>query len=292
MTRLWRWWVERCKRRTDPLPLAMTRVLVCAVIVIDLLRGWALGLAPWMWRPYENGGLSTFRSPFAIIDDIDPVNGGPALMWVSIVSLTFSALGVATRPALLVGLLAYSQIGHLYPPGDRGVDRLLRTVMLILLFSGAHKRLSLVRWWRSEPRVTEVPAWPADLIAFILVLVYLSAGFHKVGANPRWIVPSNNPPLFKILTDPLAAWLQPDNWDHVLWLFQMGSWYTILLECSAFLILTRWRPYWAVGGAAMHLGIATFMVLGMFSWGMLSLYPVLFAPWIIAYANRSENRVS
>ena len=32
-------------------------------------------------------------------------------------------------------------------------------------------------------------------------------------------------------------------------------------------------------GALMHLGIALTMTLGMFSWGMLALYPILLAPF-------------
>ena len=42
-----------------------------------------------------------------------------------------ASTGVAARPALLIGVLAYAQAGHLYAPGDRGIDRILRTVLLI-----------------------------------------------------------------------------------------------------------------------------------------------------------------
>ena len=33
----------------------------------------------------------------------------------------------------------------------------------------------------------------------------------------------------------------------------------------------------SIAGASMHLGIALTMDLGMFSWGMLALYPILLA---------------
>ncbi|MEL6349766.1 MAG: HTTM domain-containing protein [Myxococcota bacterium] len=281
MMRLWRWWVARCSAMTDPLPLALTRVLVCATIVLDLLRGWALGLSPWLWRTFDDGGLSTFQGERAFIDDLDPAHGGLVTMWIVIGALTSAALGVATRPMMGVGLVAYAQLGHLYPPGDRAIDRLLRTVLLILLFSGAHQRLSLVRWWKQAAPIAQIRRWPVDLIVFILVLVYTSAGLHKVFSTLGWIGPIGLPPVYRIVTDPMVGYLQPDRWAWAMPLFRLGGMFTILIECSAFLLWTRWKPYWALGGAALHLGIAMTMVLGMFSWGMLALYPLLFAPWIV-----------
>ena len=40
----------------------------------------------------------------------------------------------------------------------------------------------------------------------------------------------------------------------------------------------RWR-WWAIFGALLHVGLALTMELGMFPFGMLALYPVLFGPW-------------
>ena len=278
----WRWWVSCCARRSDPFVLALVRILVCVTIVGDLLRGAWLGLLPWLWRPFSEGGLSTVQSPYALIDNIAPVHGGPVLVGVTVAALSLAALGVATRPAMVVGLVAYSQLGHLYPPGDRAVDRLLRTVLLILLFSGSHLCLSLQRRLRGQPVVRSAPAWPGELIVFVLVLVYLSAGIHKLGSSLSWLTLDGRPMLHRILTNPLSSRLSvafADAWMPVIRLLSMG---TIVLECSAFLLWTRLRPWWALGGVAMHIGIAATMHLGAFSFGMLALYPVLFAPWILA----------
>lgn len=280
--KIWRWWHDHTSRQEDPLPLALIRVLVPLVVVLDLLQVARLGLVTTYWRTADAGGLSRFSGKHAVVDALSPLWGGPLTWLVCVSSMTLASLGVATRPALLLGLLAYAQLGHLYPPGDRGIDRLLRTVLLVLLFSGAHRRLSLWQHLRKIPFAPRVPAWPSGLIRFILVLMYLGAGLHKLGSDLGWLDPSKPNPVYRIIADPLAGKLDPvtfEDWHWVGYAFSVG---TIALECSALLILTRHAPRWAVLGVAMHLGIAATMHLGMFSWGMLSLYPLLFAPWIVS----------
>ena len=89
--------------------------------------------------------------------------------------------------------------------------------------------------------------------------------------------------MYRILVDPISGRFDPATLSGEVWggaLYFVGL-ATLLLECSAPLILTRWMPWWAVGGALMHLGIITTMCLGYFGWGMLSLYPLLLTPWIL-----------
>ena len=50
--------------------------------------------------------------------------------------LTLTCMGLITigrwmRPAIIVGVLAYAQLGHLFPPGDRAIDRIVRCGLLI-----------------------------------------------------------------------------------------------------------------------------------------------------------------
>jgi hypothetical protein len=189
---------------------------------------------------------------------------------VTIAAMALASVGVFPRAALLVGTLAYAQLGHLYPPGDRAIDRLLRTVLLLVACSGAHRRLAL-----TGDRAETIRAWPADTIRVLLVLVYLSAGIGKLQQQPGWLALSGTPVLYRVMTDPLAAHV--DAHAALPWwpILRVLGWGTIALELSSPLILTRWARWWAVGGIAMHLGIAMTMDLGMFSWGMLALYPVI-----------------
>jgi len=285
----WLRWVALCQRSVDPLPLALVRIFVPVVLVIDLLQAARLGLVQLIWRSYADGGLSRFHGGKAIVEDLSPLWGGPVTWLVSVLSLSMVALGVAVRPMLVIAILAYSQLGHLFPPGDRAIDRLLRTVLIILLFSRAHERLSLQRWILRKKSAEHIPAWPVDLIKYTLTLMYLNAGLIKLGARVSWIDPSlKYPVLYRILTDPLAGKVDPLAAAAYMPLFKVLGFGTIALECGAFLILTRLCPYWALGGMMMHLGIALTMNIGAFSWGMLSLYPILFTAWILEAKRRLQ----
>ncbi len=268
--RLWRWWVERCERSVDARPLATTRVLLALCISLDLLRVLQLGLVPVLFRLGEDGGLTAFHDPHLIIHDWWGPSAGPIAMTLTLACMVLVMTGYGTRVAILIGVLAYAQLGHLYPPGDRAVDRILRTGLLVILFSGA-----VGPWWKLKR--AQMPAWPVDLLKFILVMIYLSAGLAKLIQQPAWLSWSAQPPLLRIVTDPLAAHMNPMIWDQWPWLFRLGSWGTIALELSSVLILTRWCRRWAMAGIAMHVGIYLMMDLGMFSLGMLSFYPVLLA---------------
>ena len=269
--KLWTRWVDRCGRLEDSRPLALVRIGVAACVLGDLLRVAWLGLLPHVFHLYSDGGINKFPDSALVVDAWFGTHTGPFLAALTGLCMVLVLLGRWTGPAILIGVLAYAQLGHLFPPGDRGIDRILRTTLLILMFADSHRRLSL------DPRQMRprIPAWPMDLIRFLLVMVYLSAGVSKLMTTQAWVSVQEWPVLFRIMTDPLAAHMDPAGAVWVMPLFHLGSWATVLLECSSPLLLTRWRRHWAIFGVTMHLGIAMTMELGMFSWGMLALYPVL-----------------
>ncbi|MDP2314581.1 MAG: HTTM domain-containing protein [Pseudomonadota bacterium] len=272
MTTPWARWVRYTSRDMDARPLALVRIFACVAILLDLLQVGRLGLVETLFRPWAAGGLSVVQDDANVLVALSPTWGGPVAYVVTLVCLALVALGVWTRPALVVGLLAYAQLGHLYPPGDRAIDRLLRSALLLVLVSGAHRRFAL-----TGTRQDRVPAWPADTIRLLLVLVYLSAGVAKLQQQPGWLAWTGTPVLYRVMGDPLAAHVDPEAAVPFWPVLRVLGWGTIALECSAPLVFTRFAPYWALGGAAMHLGIALTMDLGMFSWGMLGLYPILLA---------------
>ena len=292
MRRWWQSWVDSCDAQEDLRPLALVRILVGVVVTLDLLRAWQLGLVPWIWRLFDHGGLSTAPQQGSYWFAAWP-EAGTALFVVTLVSMVGIALGVGVRPLIVVGVLAWAQLGHLHPLGDRGVDRLLRTTLLVLLFTDSHRRWALGNAMRRRPPQLTHRAWAGRLLRWFLVIVYLSAGVAKA-CDPAWFSLSDTPMLYRIMTDPTAADLDHLQWAGVLWPFRIGGIGTVLLELSAPLLLTRYAKWWAIAGAAMHLGIAMTMGLGMFSWGMLAHYPILLAPfwlpWVKAFP--SEKRAS
>lgn len=273
---MWSRWVAFSSREHDARPLALVRILVCSVLVVDLLQVARLGLVTELWRDFEHGGIGVTPASGLWLDAW-PTWGGPIAFGLIVLALVAAALGVGTRPAILVAIVLYAQLGHIFPPADRAIDRILRTTLLVLLFSGAHRRFAL----GGGPSVMTIPAWPADLLRWLLVLVYLSAGLHKLNCTPDWLGSGDPPVLMRILANPLAGRIDPQVAASLIPLWRLGGLFTIVLELSSPLILTRFAPWWALAGLGLHLGIAATMNLGMFSWGMMALYPVLFLPWFV-----------
>lgn len=289
MTGLWTRFVAACRRPVDTRPIALLRILAPLCIVVDLLRALYVGMAPYYWRLWEHGGLSAFTGNDFLLAGLGP-DAGMMLYGVVLTCMVAIITGVGVRPAIVIGVLAYAQLGHMYPPGDRGVDRVLRMVLLLLLFTPAHRRWSLGNRITGRAPVTTMPAGAIIVLKWFLVILYLNAGIAKLMQQPKWLAVSGTPVLYRIMTDPTAAKL-----DHLAWLwawplFRFGSWATIVLELTAPLLVTRWAPWWGIFGALMHIGIAASMHLGMFSFGMLSMYAVVFAQWWVPALDRALAR--
>lgn len=285
MIRIWRGFVSACARPVDTRPLAALRILLPLCVVLDLARAVWLGLHDDFFRTWEHGGLSVFSGEQWLLDGLGP-DAGQMLIVVVVVCMLLASSGVAVRPALLVGVLAYAQLGHLYPPGDRGIDRIIRVGLLVLLCSQSHRRWSLGNRLRGREAVARAPAAPQLVLMWFLVLVYMAAGTSKLIQQPDWLASSGMPVLYRIMTDPLAGAL-----DHVAWAavglpFFIGGWVTVVFEVGALVLLTRWRCWWGLIGIAMHLGIALTMHLGMFSVGMLCFYVVVMADWWVPALDR------
>jgi hypothetical protein len=65
-----------------------------------------------------------------------------------------------------------------------------------------------------------------------------------------------------------------------------GGGAALVLKLTAVGLITPWAGYWAVLGCALHVGLALTVELGMFTFGMLALYPVLFGSWTLAALDR------
>jgi hypothetical protein len=222
------------------------------------------------------GGISVKSANWYLLDGL--WWGGPLVYALSLVSAICVALRLWPRASIVLLVVAYSQLGHLFVPGDRAIDRLIRTSLLVILFSGI------------PTSSKDIKGWPVDLLRWLLMLVYMGAGVMKLTATTAWWWPSPRPELYAILTDPMAGSLDASFWGAYPWLFIIGGWATLLIELSSVLILSRrWAPWWALGAMWIHIFIAATLHLGMFSYGMLAFYPILLSPWFEA-SRRPESR--
>jgi hypothetical protein len=202
--------------------------------------------------------------------------------------------------------LATSQLAHLAPDGERAIDMLLRIAVLVLAFSRADACWSIAAWRRKRrglPLLTEVPAWPRLLLFAQLVWVYSSAAHNRGG--DAWWPRGQLSAIANILSDPHFTRFAP-GWVEPIYVFtQAGTAVTMLFEFgSPLLFLWAWldaaegrggragelvrrfqvKKLWLLLGVMLHASIAISMRLGIFSFGMLALYPAFFRPEEIAAA--------
>jgi uncharacterized membrane protein YphA (DoxX/SURF4 family) len=286
MTRAWHAWVDLWDRREDAAALALVRIFVGLVLVVDYLDLARLGLVDAVYSPVGFGAaFDGWLSPHST--------------WlVALVASLCILTGTLTRVACVAFVLASVQLADMSPNAERGIDTILRIVAGILAFSQGHARWSVdafVRRKLGRPLAYEVPAWPRYLLLLQLVWIYFSGGLNKGGAP--WFPHGGFTALANILADPHVARFDPGLVPMAL--TRIATVLTMLFEFGAPLYLafyyfaaTRERPgrlralcnrlrlrwAWIALGIGFHLGIAIGMRLGIFPWGMLALYPVLLLP--------------
>jgi hypothetical protein len=271
----WRAWVALWDRREPPTALAMVRIALACVLLVDYLYVWHAGLVGPVWSPPPHG--------FAVGH---PWFGGDVAWAIATVALVAIACGAATRVACVVFVVASAQLSALTPNGESGLDMLARVTFLILALSQCNARWSvdalvLRRLGRAVP--AEVPAWPRYLLLAQLVWVYFSGGMNKSGAE--WGPQGGFTALANALSDPHAARFDPAWVGTIYPLTRIATALTMVFELGAPLYLLayakgwrRLRWIWIGLGISFELGIAIGLRLGSFPFGMLALYPVLLVP--------------
>jgi hypothetical protein len=271
MRRAWAAWVAVCDRRESPSRLALVRILVAVVLLVDLIVAGALGVVEAVWP------------------------GGTAWWIAAIVLAVLFGAGAATRVSGLALVVVYARLAALAPDADRGIDALFRVAIGILALSGSHACASVDAWvlrklGRAMP--AQVPSWPRHLLVLQLVWMYFSAATFKTQAP--WTPFGGFSALGLILADPHFARFGPGWIGAVYPLTQAGTALTVLFEWTSPIFLyaclerpgrvgralrfIRFRWAWLAVGAGFHVALAVTMRLGIFPYGVLALYPAFFAP--------------
>lgn len=306
MKAAWDRWVALWDHREAATSLAFVRVGVGVCLLFDFAMIARHGSVVGLLGPAEAGGWGAVleRSNVPLWYRFLPAEPASAwLLWGLLVlfAATFAA-GLFTRTSSLVLMLLYAQAALIVPAGDRGIDMLLRNVLMLFAFSEAGAAWSLDAWRRTGRFVGDgrlVPAWPRHLLILQLVVMYFVAGIGKIGAG--WTPMGGYTALFIILQDPAITRADFGFLVHpVLFAFtQLSTAVTVLWEYSAPLLLgvywlrhtasrggalrawvLRWRPewWWLSVGVVFHVLIAATLVLGIFPFAMLALYPAFVHP--------------
>lgn len=298
-----RWWVGLWDRREAPTSLAVVRILVGALILVDLLQLARLDLIVPLYAPRPSGGMAGVLGR-EVIPELyrwwpATAETATAAFWLTVAAAVAFTLGLATRLSGLLLLLLLAQLALILPPADRGIDMLLRNTLMVLVFSRCGAALSLdarliARRWAGDGR--PVPSWPRYLLVVQLALLYSSAGMQKVAG--AWLPPDWSA-LWVALRDPHFARFSWPWIDDLFVLTQAATAVTWLWEwLGPVILLAFWyrdtadRPgrlraffnrhhvlaIYLVVGALFHLGTHVGLRLGIFPFAVLSLYPAAVHP--------------
>ncbi|MFN7143323.1 MAG: HTTM domain-containing protein [Myxococcota bacterium] len=299
MTRMWTWWASRWARTESPRTMAVVRILVALVLLYDFWKVYDLGLVVPLWGVPEVGGLAPVMTRDPVPEMYRWLPATAATAWagwgVMVVALLCLLVGFLTPLAGLVALLVSAQLAWILPLGDRGIDLMLRNVLLLLALSGCG------RVWSVDAKLfgekARIPSWPRYLLVIQLLVMYFAAGIQKTSVT--WWPLGGYSALYLILQDPsIAAW--KFQWlDRVYPLTQLAAAATMMFELGAGAVLLSWwyrdtrtrpgrlrslynrldvRTVWLLVGVLLHIGIAGTMSLGIFPYAMLAMYPAFFHP--------------
>ena len=298
MSGRWRWWVNLTSEVEHPRVLAAIRIAVATMLLWDFLSIGYYDLVTVLFAPEPAGGVSNLLQWKKIpwVYQVFPPTAGTA--WAVYLTVVLSAtsllLGWFSRTSALILLVAYAQTALITPAGDRGIDLLLRNVLMILACSRCGNTWSADAWWNTRSWAGDgspVPAWPRYILILQLVVMYFTAGIAKF--SMPWMPMGGYSALFLLLQDPAVARFDFAWLERVYPLTQIATGITINWEYSAPVLLlvyyyrtTPDRPgrlrafclrykvhFWWLGiGVLFHLGIFVSLELGIFPWAMLGLY--------------------
>jgi hypothetical protein len=295
------WWVALWDRREAPTSLALTRIFVGTVVLLDLLCAKWAGAVPELWTPPPLGMAGGFGGEWPLTAQwLGATPDTALLLWrVAAASAVLFLFGALHRPAGLVLTFALAELGHAQPDND-GFDRLMRLAVPILTLAQANACFSADAWVRrrlGKASPALVPAWPRYLLAMQLAWMYFSAAHNR--DDPAWWPLGGFAAIGQVLADPHFARFPAGSLAFLYPLTQLATGATMLFELSAPLMLLNRDLYgnharggrltefvrkyhvrfaWLALGALLHLGIVLTMQLGMFPFGMLALYPAFLHP--------------
>jgi hypothetical protein len=297
--------VKLFDERERPTSLALIRILVALTLIYDLASVGLLDVPVWLWAPIDQGGTSPTATPEAawFYKVFPPTQGSAKGLYVALLVTSVTlGLGFFTRTSAVLFVLLSAQSSILNDAGDRGIDRAIRIVVLILAFSAAGRAHSLdariaTGSFRGDGALA--PAWPRYLVLGQLVIMYLAAGLSK--SATLWLPWGGHAALYVILNEPIYATMDFGFLAHpvLYFLTQVGTLSSRTWELlSPIVLLAAYyrrtpdgpgrlrafmnrhpiREIYVAFGVVFHLLLVVTLKLGIFPFAMLAFFPAFFRP--------------
>ena len=280
--------------------LALFRIALGLVVLVDLGDMYRSGAMTLLWMPMESGGLRNPEASGLLAMIVAPTT---ASIWsvygAAMIAAAGLTLGLLSRLCSAVVLLSFLWLVSLFPSATGGHDRLISNALFVFAFARSDVTLSLRCWladrrWRSA---TCISGWPRRVLVFQLVLMYVTTGINKLGVV-WWPMGDFLAIHYALL---LPHWARADWW-WIAWLSpltKLATLTTLIWETTWWMVplwlwlrrtearggrLRRWasvlnvRRLYVVVGLLMHTSLWLMMSLGPFSAITLAYYFLLYAP--------------
>ena len=236
-------WVAFWDRREAPASLALTRVLVGAALLTDLLQAKYAGAVELLWSAPPLGmawGATGDRLPLAA-RWLGATPQTAELLWgLAVLCAALFMLGAFYRVTAVLLAIALGQIGRCasspipMPSINYSGSRCSRARAVgcqrhtFTADAWLHKKLS-------KPYQERVPAWPRYLLILQLLWMYFSAAHNR--GDSAWYPHGGFAAISNVMSDPHFARYAPGTFHGVYRLTQLGTAAMMLFEGSAPLML-------------------------------------------------------
>lgn len=269
------------------IPLAILRLLLGALFLFDLVRLWPERYV-WLGNdgPISHAGwisiveqrISLFRwkgSRRSMVDLVCVVHGGLA-------GAVLAGIGTTvTVPLLFVTLVS---IHHRNPFVVYGGDTVTRMLLFLMCFAPVGEALSVDRWLlHGDAGLHErSTVWPLRLAQLQLSTVYLYSYLHK----ERWEAWREGKSLWYVVRNRgfASKWLPLGFMNEGF--CRLMSWGTLAVQLSlgTLVWIDELTLVVALAGVGLHLAIALFLHVGLFSWIMIAALTVFITPTLFEHA--------
>jgi hypothetical protein len=303
---LWSRWAAFLARREGAESLALARIIAGATVVKSFIGVAASGVARAGWVDVDYGGIRRLDPSWvAWFGGLTPTNV-TALLAIGIGGAALMAAGAFTRATSVVTFIVFRTLAVVNPVMRDSSDRLLISVLFLLMLSEAGRALSVDAWLRKSrgntphPEKTgDVPAWPRYVAVLQLVVMYSMTAAQKVSSG--WVPGGPLDALWYILEAPSwqrfsMRWVAPffpvtQAMTLLIWAFELSAPLFLLSVIAeeirprggrvrCFLRKIRFRSVYLAGGVVLHVGIAVFMDIQQFLGGVIALYACCIPPGV------------
>jgi hypothetical protein len=269
------------------LPLAMCRITLGCVLLVsygELMSVYDTYFAPNGVIPIQEWPRIAPDRSLSFYKFVESAALAKTIAMAALGPMVLFTLGLYPRLMAALSWYALVSVHDRCPLMLDGADFVIRLMLFFFIFAESDARLAP---FAPLKKPGSLGMLSARLLQLQIATVYFCTGFEKV-MGAKWRAGTA-----------LAYAIQLDSFSRADWtflsempLFINGATYTTLLWEMFFPFLVyarRTRAITLVMGVALHMGIEVLMYIPIFSWAMISTYPVFFFP---AWAETLVTRIS